>query len=226
MNIFWGTSWATYSGDKMTGMDTFCKGFGNSNLAKTVDEYTGSNGQVGPASTHQGYVIDSTTASRGDDPNVIMDEVCKMIPNPDPSGNGFYSVFVDLPRNGDDYCAWHSSGTCNGVQVQFGFFWMQEGDSGCDPKSKVSGQSQGLAALANVYGHEICEARTDPNGDAWIDGQGEEVGDMCAWAFHSPYVTFTDGTQWKVQGMWSNKAYLAGTGYPNLSGQAGCVQGS
>lgn len=46
--IFWGTSWATYSGDKISGLDSWYTGFSNSNYAKTSDEYTGSNGQVGP----------------------------------------------------------------------------------------------------------------------------------------------------------------------------------
>src|SRR5690242_14163680 len=38
-SIFWGTSWASYSGDKITGMDSWYQGFGNSNYAKTSDEY-------------------------------------------------------------------------------------------------------------------------------------------------------------------------------------------
>src|SRR6476661_57899 len=45
--IFWGTSWSTYSGDKETGIDTFYTGHSGSNYAATVQEYSGSNGQVG-----------------------------------------------------------------------------------------------------------------------------------------------------------------------------------
>src|SRR4051812_11789241 len=33
--IFWGTSWGTYTGDKVTGIDSFYNGFSNSNYAKT-----------------------------------------------------------------------------------------------------------------------------------------------------------------------------------------------
>ena len=45
--IFWGPSWAnsTFVGDKFTGLDSWYTGHSNSNYAKTVDEYTGSNGQ-------------------------------------------------------------------------------------------------------------------------------------------------------------------------------------
>jgi hypothetical protein len=42
--IFKGTSWATYNGDKITGMDLWYSGFSSSHYAATVTEYTGSNG--------------------------------------------------------------------------------------------------------------------------------------------------------------------------------------
>jgi hypothetical protein len=66
-------------------------------------------------------------------------------------------------------------------------------------------------------------SRTDPAGTGWFDASGEENGDKCAWTFNVPLVTFTNRSQWKVQGEWSNAAYNAGTGYPNSSGQKGCL---
>ena len=33
------------------------------------------------------------------------------------------------------------------------------------------------------------------------------------------------GTKWKTQGQWSNHAYDTNTGYPNSSGQDGCLDG-
>ena len=116
-------------------------------------------------------------------------------------------------------------GPGNGIPVQFAFFWNLDGDPGCDPQSTVKGESQGLAALANVSGHELSEARTDPASGGWYDSSGAENGDKCAWTFNVPYVTFTDGSLWKIQGEWSNAAYTAGTGYPNSAGQKGCLSG-
>jgi hypothetical protein len=224
--IFWGTSWATYSGDKITGMDNWYYGFSGSNYAMTSDEYTGSNGQVGPTTSHLGHIIDSSAAAGGNSASAILAEVCKQITVPEPNGNGYYAVYVDLPRGNSGYCAWHSAGTCNGTPVQFAFFWKLDGDAGCDPVSTVAGHSQGLAALANVSGHELSEARTDPaNPGAWYDASGNENGDKCAWTFNVPSVTFANGSQWKIQGEWSNAAYNAGTGYPNSSGQKGCLDG-
>jgi len=226
--IFWGTSWASSSfvGDKVTGLDAWYTGFSNSNYSKTSDEYTGTNGQVKAATSYNGHIIDTTPASGGGSTSAILAEVCKVISAPDPSGNGYYAVYTDIPRGHAGYCAYHSVGTCGGVTVQFAFFWNLDGDSGCDPQDTSGQHSQGLAALVNVSGHELSEARTDPaSPGAWYDGSGSENGDKCAWTFGAPLVTFSNGTQWKIQGEWSNAAYNAGTGYPNSSGQKGCLSG-
>jgi hypothetical protein len=226
--IFWGTSWNTASavGDKVTGVDTFYSGFSGSNYAKTSDEYTDSSGhQVGPSAAYQGHLVDTSVASGGNNTSVILNEVAKEITSPDPSGNGYYPVYTDVPRGNANYCAWHSTGTVKGVTVEFAFFFRLDGDPGCDPQDTTTGHSQGLAAVANVSAHELSEARSDPNLNAWYDNQGQENGDKCAWTFNVPSVKFSDGTAWKVQGEWSNQAYNSGTGYANLSGQRGCLDG-
>jgi len=229
--IFWGSSWGSYVGDKITGLNLWYTGYSNSNYSGTVTEYTGSNGTVGLATTHLGHVIDTTAASGGGNSSAILAQVCKSIPNPDASGNGYYPVYTDIPRGSAGYCAWHASGTCGATVVQFAFFWNLDGDSGCDPQDTSGLHSQGLAALANVSGHELSEARTDPSttsttgSPGWYDGSGSENGDKCAWTYGGPLATFSDGNRWKMQGEWSNKAYTAGTGYPNASGQKGCLGG-
>jgi len=38
-------------------------------------------------------------------------------------------------------------------------------------------------------------------------------------------VTFSNRSQWKIQGEWSNNAFDTNTGYPNRSGQNGCLGG-
>ncbi len=225
--IFWGTTWPGYSGDKVTGLDSWYTGFSNSNYAGTSTEYSGSNGQVGKASQYLGHAVDGSAASGGGDSSAILAEVAKVIKTPDTTGNGYYPVYTDLPRGSANYCAWHSSGAINGVPVQFAFFWKLDGDPGCDPQDTTTGHSQGLAALANVTGHELSEAMTDPaSPGAWYDSAGYENGDKCAWTFNVSSVTFpSNTTSWKIQGEWSNKAYTAGTGYPNNSGQRGCLSG-
>jgi hypothetical protein len=220
--IYWGTTW-TSSNPKVGGLQSFYIGFSNSNYAKTSDEYTGTNGQVGSSDTYNGYFIDTSAATGGNNTSPILAEVCKVIPNP--VSNGYYPVYTDVKRGSAGYCAWHSYGSCGGTPVQFAFFFNLDGDPGCDPQDTQTGHPQGVAALANVSAHELSEARTDPRNGGWYDRSGNENGDKCAWTFNVPYVTFTDGSIWKVQGEWSNNAYNAGTGYPNSSGQRGCLDG-
>ena len=101
--IFWGTSWGSYTGDKITGMDTWYAGFGDSNYAKTSDEYTGSNGQVTPATSALYHILDTSASTSGSNTSAILAEVCKVVTNPDPSGNGYYAVYADTPRGNVSY---------------------------------------------------------------------------------------------------------------------------
>jgi hypothetical protein len=223
--IYWGTSWGNnaFVGDKITGLTSWYTGFSGSNYAKTSDEYNGSNGQVGPTNTLGSDVIDLSIAGSGAKTSTILAEVCSKITNP--VANGYYPVYVDLPRGHAGYCAYHSWGSCGSTPIQFAFFWNLDNDPGCDPQDTSGLHSQGLAALANVSGHELSEARTDPTGAGWFDSRGAENGDKCAWTFGAPLVKFSNRSQWKIQGEWSNAAYNAGTGYPNSSGLHGCLGG-
>jgi hypothetical protein len=224
--VFWGTSWGSYSGDKISGMDLWYNGFNISNYAKTSDEYTGTNGQVTASTNHLGHIVDTSPSASGANTSTILAEVCRAIGTPDSSGNGYYAVYADTPRGNANYCAYHSYGTCGGHPVQFAYFFKLDGDAGCDPQDTSGLHSQGLAAIANVSGHELSEARSDPaSPGAWYDSSGAENGDKCAWTYGAPLVTFSNNTQWKIQGEWSNAAYTAGTGYPNSSGQRGCLSG-
>lgn len=220
--IYWGPSWAStsYQGDKISGLATLYGGFGGSSYIGTNTEYTGTNGQVGTGVAYGGFLIDtSRTPHNAPRTSDVLKVVQHDIKNP--VANGYYPVYTDIPRGHAGYCAWHSWGTVNGVNVQFGFFFDLAGDAGCDPQSTVAGHSQALAALANVSGHELSETVTDPRGAGWFDSAGAENADKCAWTF-SGTVTLSNGSQWKIQGNFSNAAATAGTGYDG----GGCIQGN
>lgn len=232
--VFWGPSWGSYTGDKISGMDKWYSGIGTvsggagSSYEATVNEYTDKGGErVSSAITYGGHIVDATKLPANLSSTAILNEVCKVIPKP--VSNGYYPVYVDRKRGGAGYCAYHSYGSCGSTPVEFGFFFNMDSDGGCDPKSTVSGQSQGLASIANVSGHEMSETRSDPRGGGWFSIPGNENGDNCAWTFGGAYVTFLDGTHWKMQGEWSNAANDGtspnGPGYKTTLG-TGCVDGS
>ena len=63
-----------------------------------------------------------------------------------------------------------------------------------------------------VTGHEYAEAVTDPDNfgtwqDGWLDAQGSENGDKCAW-LDTQNITL-GSHQFAVQPLWSNEAYDA-----------------
>ena len=226
--IFWGSSWSSSSfiGDKVSGLDALYSGIGGTTYAHTNSEYTDSSGAVNTASISKGSDATDTTATPSGAPTTgqVLAEVAK-VTNNNPTANAYYPVYSDRPRGSAGYCAWHSSGTINGIQVQFGFFFNLDGDPGCDPGDTSGKHSQGLAALANVSGHELSEALTDNHLNAWYDSSGAENSDKCAWAFGTPLLTFSNGSNWKVQGNWSNAAFSAASGYSNRDGQKGCLDG-
>jgi len=224
--IFWGASWSNGSlvGDKISGLQAFYGGVNNSSYAATNSEYTDGGGHVSTSVSSGSPITDlSSVTTNGQTTGPIMAEVCAQISNP--VANGYYPVYVDRKRGSARFCAWHSAGTCGGVTVQFGFFFNLDGDGGCDPQDTSGLHSQGLAALANVSGHELSEMMTDPHLNAWYDSNGAENSDKCAWTFGTPLLTFHSGSQWKIQGNWSNSAFNGATGYPNSSGQRGCLDG-
>jgi len=229
-SIFWGTHWSNsaFVGDKITGLDSWYKGIGGSAYGATDDEWTGTGAtQVTDSISYQGHLIDTSAApSHAPQTSAILNEVCKVVPLSQLVANGYYAVYVDTPRGHTNYCAWHSAASCGSVPVEFAFFFNLDGDPGCDPQFTITTESQGLAALANVTGHELSEARSDPELNAWYDSSGAENSDKCAWTFGGPFVTFSNRTKWKIQGNWSNYAYDHNTGYPNSSGQNGCVDGT
>src|SRR5438270_3347889 len=105
--IWWGSSWPTYSGDEITGMDKWYSGVGGTSYAATVDEYTDSSGhQVSSTVTYSGHVGDGSSVPKHVSTSAVLSEVCKVVPSP--VANGYYPVYVDRPRGGANYCAYHS----------------------------------------------------------------------------------------------------------------------
>lgn len=58
-------------------------------------------------------------------------------------------------------------------------------------------------STATVVSHELFETITDPNGSAWFNAFGFEIGDLCA--FHRNVINL-NGTNYTIQPEWSNRA--------------------
>lgn len=224
--IFWGGSWGTYTGDKMSGLDSLYQGVGGSNYLGTTTEYTDSTGPVVNSLSYMGHFVDGGNAPRkAPSTSDVLGVVAATLQanSKAPVANGYYPVYSDQPRGHANYCAWHSWGTIGTTLVQFAFFFNLDGDPGCTPQVKYDAHSQGLSALANVSGHELSEMVTDPRGNAWYDSSGAEIADKCAWTFGKSAVAF-GSTSWTIQGNWSNSVANAG-GSTSYNG-TGCIDGN
>jgi hypothetical protein len=223
--IFWGTSWGTNAGDKISGLGTFYSGIGGSRYLGTTTEYSGSNGGVSNVITAQGPLYVSTQASKGaPSTSTVLQVVTAALKGATPVKYGYYPVYSDQPRGGANYCAWHTWGSIDGAPIEFAFFFNLDNDPGCDV-STTYGHSAGLAALGNVSGHELSESLTDPQLNAWYDKSGAENADKCAWTFSGKPVAF-GSVSWQIQGNWSNNSYDTHNPTSYLGTGSGCVDGN
>ncbi|HET9833485.1 MAG TPA: hypothetical protein VFP91_17315 [Vicinamibacterales bacterium] len=116
------------------------------------------------------------------------------------------------------FCGYHGNFAYNGKDIKYAAFPYLN-CSAC----MLSGLSV-ADMMTIVTSHEIREAVTDPDLNAWYDGAGYEADDKCAW--HNLYQTAT-GSFW-VQPEFSNGGTVTASGftatYPQLSPTAGaCV---
>lgn len=209
--IYWGKSWANtaFAGDKATGLAALYSQYGGSAYAGISAQYSQSGGAKVTTSVSNSAAIVDTASNASSVTADVFNEVLRQVPFDKLSSNGYYPVYTDLPRGTATYCAWHSVGTAtlNGVskRIKFAFFFSLDGDPGCDPGDTRTTYSQGTEALANVSAHELAEAMTDPELNAWYDRNGNENADKCAWKFNATGVTLLSGSYaWRIQGEWDN----------------------
>src|SRR3954463_5493895 len=108
--------------------------------------------------------------------------------------NGVYFVLTspdvqEATGFGFVYCGWHTNGTINGADVKYSFVgdpataWMNT----CADQATGPNGGGGGDAKASGVAHELEEAVTDPDLDAWYDSSGNENADKCAWTFNPTY---------------------------------------
>jgi len=72
--------------------------------------------------------------------------------------------------------------------------------------------------MASILIHELEEAVTDPNLNAWYDANGEENADKCAWTFGSTY-TVANGSKANMKlGGVNGRDFLIQQNWVNASG--------
>ena len=139
-----------------------------------------------------------------------------------PDANGVYFVLTspDVQETsgfGTQYCGWHTYGTLSGKAVKYAFVGnpLLIAPIGCGVHSPSPNGDGGADAMASVIFHELSEAVTDPQLNAWYDSRGNENADKCAWNFGT---TFTTSNGARANVLLGSAYYLIQQNWVNASG--------
>jgi hypothetical protein len=98
-----------------------------------------------------------------------------------PNGVGSCADALGQQCSTNYYCAYHDSFSLDGQPVIYANEPYDATIAGCDPGS--SPNHNDADATINTISHEQNESITDPWGNAWMDPDGDEIADICAWDF-------------------------------------------
>src|SRR5206468_2297507 len=111
-------------------------------------------------------------------------------------GNSATTILADLANhiggspyyniNTTYYNGGHTHGTISGSDIKFAFIGNPDRcPSACAAQSTGPNGNAGADGMASIISHELEEAVSDPDLNAWYDRQGMENADKCAWTFGS-----------------------------------------
>ena len=116
-----------------------------------------------------------------------------------------------------DYCAYHGYFGSTASPVIYGNMPYADPTYCSVASQKFPSGDHFADAAVNVTSHEMTEADTDPELNAWQASNGEEIGDLCAWTFG----TLSWDTSLANQ-MWNGRFYDLQLEYDNHT--SACVQ--
>ncbi|MDP9121956.1 MAG: EXORDIUM family protein [Acidobacteriota bacterium] len=118
------------------------------------------------------------------------------------------------------YCGWHTAGTFGTTDVKYGFIGNTDAcPSACTgfPGNAPNGNA-GADGMASIIAHELDEAVSDPDLNAWFDNSGAENGDKCAYNYGT--TSGSSGARWNVT--FGSRHFLVQRNWKN-SGTGGCT---
>lgn len=106
--------------------------------------------------------------------------------------NGVYFVLTsaDVSKIGflTQYCGWHTYAAISNAVIKYSFVGNPGSNRACNVQTTSSPNANpGADAMASVLAHELVEAVSDPQLNAWYDAKGYENADKCAWTFGATY---------------------------------------
>ena len=182
--------------------------------------YNGSNVKVSNSVALRGSTTDNYSQGTALSDTAIKTIVSNAITSTrlpkDPNGVYFVLTSADVTETSGfctQYCGWHSYGAMGGSNIKYAFVGNPDQcPSACSMQTVSPNGNAGADGMASIIAHELEEAVTDPNLNAWYDRFGAENADKCAWTFgtastapNGSLYNVTLGTrQYLIQRNWVN----------------------
>ncbi|MGZ5199534.1 MAG: hypothetical protein ACXWC4_07155 [Telluria sp.] len=187
--IWYGTNWDASSQSLLTNLAQHIGGSPYFNINTTY--YNGSNVHVKNSvalagTTSVGYTY-GTNLSDANIQSIVSDAITSgKLPK---DTNGVYMVLTDKTVGESSgfctqYCGWHTHASIGGSDIKYAFVGNAQTQcaSACGATSPSVNGLPGADGMASVISHELEEAVTDPDLNAWYSSyDGSENADKCAW---------------------------------------------
>ena len=145
----------------------------------------------------------------------------------DPKGVYFVLTSSDVTASSGfctQYCGWHTHGTISGSDIKYAFVGNPDRcPSACAQQTTGPNGNAGADGMASIVAHELEEAVTDPDLNAWYDTRGYENADKCAWQWGTTTTLSNGGTSNVTMGS-DNMQFLIQMNWVN-AGSGGCSNG-
>jgi len=185
--------------------------------------YNGSSTHVSNSVSYAGSTTDNyshgATLSDADIQGIVSGAITSGRLPGNPNGVYFVLTSKDVAENSGfctKYCAWHTYGTITGTNIKYAFVGNADRcPTACEAQTTSPNGNAGADAMASVGAHELEEAVTDPNLNAWYDTRGAENADKCAWTFGT-VSTASNGSLYNM--LLGFRQYLIQRNWVNASG--------
>jgi len=208
--VIWYGNWNQSNGTDTSGGQTivtnFLRNVGGSpylniNTTYSTVGQTVSGGAVFGGETTVGYLYGSRLSDSKVQSTVNYAISSGKLPN---DANGIYFVLTssDVSENSGfctRYCGWHTHATLGGTDIKYSFVGnAARCITGCAAQTVGPNGNGGVDGMVSVIAHELEEALTDPDLNAWYDGGGAENADKCAWTFGQNLQQATNGAYYNI----------------------------
>ena len=210
--------------DATTILTDLAKGIGGSSYFKINTTYfDGSNTHVSGSvnyagSTAPGY-SHGTALSDSNIQQIVSEAINSNSLPKDTKGVYFVLTSADVNATSGfctQYCGWHTHGTITGSDIKYAFIGNPDRcPSACEAQTIGPNGNAGADGMASIIAHELEEAVTDPDLNAWYDRRGYENADKCAWTFGAT-LTASNGAKYNVT--FAPRNYLIQQNWVNDSG--------